>query len=64
MHDFIQSLSFIPNRSLVLSRTGSLGWVQRGIMRSFGEDDVVAPYLSMPRRPDRGSRKMKARNRK
>ncbi len=48
MHDFIQSQSFSPSRGTGAGRAGAPEWVQRGIMRSFGEDDVLAPYRSSP----------------
>ncbi|HEX2860834.1 MAG TPA: hypothetical protein VHN79_04310 [Lacunisphaera sp.] len=64
MHDFIRSLAFSPGRALLLPRFPAGGWVQRGIMRSFGEDDVVAPYLSSPRPATPAGRKSKTRNRK
>lgn len=63
MHDFIQSFAFSRGRALLLARTANTGWVQRGIMRSFGEDDVIAPYLSSPRLPARDGRKSKIKNR-
>jgi hypothetical protein len=48
MHDFIQSQSFSPSRGNVSFRAVAPEWVQRGIMRSFGEDDVLAPFRSSP----------------
>ncbi len=48
MHDFIQSQSFSPSRGTGAGRAGAPEWVQRGIMRSFGEDEVLAPYRSSP----------------
>jgi len=63
MHDFIQSLTFISGRSPILTRSAFPGWVQRGIMRSFGEDDVVAPYRSALRHPA-SRKKSKVKNRK
>jgi hypothetical protein len=64
MHDFIQALSFTTGRSLLLPRSAVGGWVQRGIMRSFGEDEVVAPYLSSPRQPVRTNQKSRSKTRK
>jgi hypothetical protein len=64
MHDFIQSLAFNSGRALLLARSAPSGWIQRGIMRSFGEDDVVAPYLSRPRPAGQGLRKAKTRKRR
>jgi hypothetical protein len=64
MHDFIQSLSFTTGRSLLLPRSSVAGWVQRGIMRSFGEDDVVAPWRSSLQPVVRGNRKSRIKNRK
>jgi hypothetical protein len=64
MHDFIQSLVFASGRPRVPIRSAYPGWVQRGIMRSFGEDDVVAPCFSASRIPSRDRRKAKVRNRK
>ncbi|HEY8995984.1 MAG TPA: hypothetical protein VIM71_15065 [Lacunisphaera sp.] len=64
MHDFIQSLAFNRGRALLQVQTTGTTWVQRGIMRSFGDDDVVAPYLSSPRPPARSNRKSKIGNRK
>jgi hypothetical protein len=59
MHDFIQSQSFSTTRNPFASRAAVPGWVQRGLMRSFGEDDVPAPYRSSPQQPDRSRRRNK-----
>ncbi len=64
MHDFIQLQSFSLSRAPFALRPAPAEWVQRGIMRSFGEDEVVAPYRSSPRLPDRTDRKSKNQNRK
>lgn len=64
MHDFIQSLAFNCGRALLLARTSNTAWVQRGIMRSFGEDGVVAAYRSSLPAPVRANHKSKTRNRK
>jgi hypothetical protein len=64
MHDFIQSLAFNCGRALLLTRTSNTAWVQRGIMRSFGEDGVVAAYRSAQPAPARTSHKSRIRNRK
>jgi len=63
MHDFIQSLAFNRGRALLLARPSAPGWVQRGIMRSFGEDDVAVPYRSVLSRQERSHRKSKTKNR-
>jgi hypothetical protein len=64
MHDFIQLQSFSLSRAPFVVRPAPAEWVQRGIMRSFGEDEVAAPYRSSPRPAGRSSRKSKAPNRK
>ncbi len=64
MHDFIQSQSFSSSRGTGAGRAGAPEWVQRGIMRSFGEDEVTAPYRSSPRAPGRPGRKGKNPQRK
>lgn len=64
MHDFIQSLAFTSGRPPVLNRSAFPGWAQRGIMRSFGEDDVLAPWFSASRQSDRSRRKLKIKSRK
>ena len=65
MHDFIQAQSFSPSRHpFAAVRPAAPEWVWRGIMRSFGEDDVVAPYRSSPRQPVRPHRKSRIQNRK
>ncbi len=48
MHDFIQSQSFSSSRGPFPVRPAAPEWVQRGIMRSFGEDDGLAPFRSSP----------------
>ncbi|RXK52970.1 hypothetical protein ESB00_14755 [Oleiharenicola lentus] len=48
MHDFIQSQSFSSIREPFQVRPAAPEWVQRGIMRSFGEDNVLAPFRSGP----------------
>ena len=64
MHDFIQSQSFSLSRAPYVVRPAPAEWVQRGIMRSFGEDEVVAPYRTSPRLSDRSNRKSKVSPRK
>ncbi len=64
MHDFIQLQSFSPSRAPFAARPVPAEWVQRGIMRSFGEDEVVAPYRSSPRVSERTGRKSKSSHRK
>jgi hypothetical protein len=48
MHDFIQSQSFSATRNPFALRAAVPEWVQRGLMRSFGEDDLPA-YHPSPR---------------
>ena len=64
MHDFIQLQSFSLSRAPFAVRPAPAEWVQRGIMRSFGEDEVVVPYRSSPRVADRSPRKSKNPTRK
>jgi hypothetical protein len=63
MHDFLQSPVFLPARPAGANRPVMPDWVQRGLMRSFGEDDLPA-YRASPRLPDRAGRKAKIQNRK
>lgn len=64
MHDFIQLQSFSLSRAPFIARPAQADWIQRGIMRSFGEDEVLAPYRSSPRLAERSNRKPKTQNRK
>ncbi len=64
MHDFLQSPSHTHSRTPFAARPALPDWVQRGIMRSFGEDEVTAPYRSSPRAPGRPGRKGKNPQRK
>ncbi len=40
MHDFLQSQSFSASRNPFPARVVVPEWVQRGLMRSFGDDDL------------------------
>lgn len=64
MHDFIQLQSFSLSRAPFVARPAPAEWVQRGIMRSFGEDEVVPFCRFSPRWSDRPNRKSKVQNRK
>lgn len=61
MHDFIQLQSFRPDsnpRAAIHHVVPE--WVQRGLMRSFGEDNFVAAYRPSPRESARSRPKAKA----
>lgn len=64
MHDFIQSLAFTRGRALLVARSTAPGWLQCGIMRSFGQDDVAAPYRSALSQRVRAGHKSKTKSRK
>lgn len=58
MHDFLQTPIFLTPRAPVALRPSVPDWVQRGLMRSFGDDDLPA-YHPAPRapRPRRATRR-------
>ncbi len=50
MNDFLQSQSFSASRHPFATRPVVPEWVQRGLMRSFGDDDLPA-YRPSPQPP-------------
>jgi hypothetical protein len=59
MHDFIQAQSFSATRNPFAVRAAVPEWVQRGLMRSFGDDDLPAYHPS----PRPSGRQQKRRSR-
>lgn len=63
MNDFLQAFRFGPARRPAGPGPVMPEWLQRGLMRSFGEDDLPAVRPG-PSPADRVNRKSKTKNRK
>lgn len=63
MNDFLQALRFQPGARPAVPGHTMPDWVRRGLMRSFGEDDLPA-YRPGFRMPTPLNQKSKAKNRR